>query len=100
MLKNGPDPGAEPDPPGDRQNKISENMMKTAIMVRAIVFFFLAAFFLNIAYLMALPSLERSLPKDSAVARCIVFGAILLPPFALAFCDARRQSRKYFGPKR
>lgn len=99
MLKKDPDPSAEPHQADDRQRKVSENMIKTAIMVRAIVYFFLAAFFLNIAYLMALPSLEAFLPKDSVVARCIVFSAILLPPLAIAIWDARCQARKYFGPK-
>lgn len=99
MLKNDPDPGAEPHKPDDRQNKVSENMIKTAILARAVIFFFLAAFFLTIAlHTLVAPHEDESAP--TVLAGIVVLGSVLLPSLALAFWDARRQSRKYFGSKR
>lgn len=75
-------------------------MIKAAIIIRAIVFFFVAALVLNIMYLTLVdPSMPATTPENEVPLRTIVFGAILLPAMAIALLDARGQLRKYFGTK-
>ena len=85
----------------DRQRKITEVMIKSAIVVRSVVFFFLTAFFLNMVYLILVdPSVHSLARKKLGLIRTIVFSAVLLPALAIALLDARGQLRKYFGSKR
>lgn len=102
MLTDQPNSAPEPrqsDRAG-RQRKISEAMIKTAIVIRAVVFFFIAAFFLAMTYAILLePSVHALARKSSILVRSIVLASVLLPSLAIAIWDARRQSRKHFGPK-
>lgn len=72
-------------------------LIKAAIVIRAIVFFFIAALLLDVFFSIFLEPWFQGI--DSALVGVIALSAIMLSSLALVLADARRQQRKYFGKK-